>query len=167
MLHDHYCIIETSDIIFSVPPAIIEISGQPTGSEVEVPYDEESLMLRCECRDGKPAAVLTWFRNDEEVDADQVVTITEDSSTAKLKNSISTLTINPKREDNKATYRCRATGDAMQPPLDSISTFITLSVMCEYQPIHVTSYFTQFFKPNTMTLKLIKVCGCCSDNFRI
>ena len=52
-----------------------EINDHPNGTLVEVPYQQKSVNLTCVSRAGKPAATITWYKNNEEVTDNQEVSL--------------------------------------------------------------------------------------------
>ena len=107
-----------------VPPELPSIEGHVNGSNVKVPHKQESLSMTCNSDRGKPAAVITWWRNDEEI-KDGIV-YTKESSGDKLENAKSVLTFKPQSDDNDALFSCKATNGALTSPLE---TTVQLSVM--------------------------------------
>ena len=126
---------KTKRHLIAVPPAQPEIQDHPNGSVVKVPHEQETINFTCTCSNGKPAATITWLRNDEPVvDYIQNFTSVLDN---KLENAKSILTVHPQHEDNGAIYTCRASNDAIRKPLDAI---VVLSVMRECDIIIVFIY---------------------------
>ena len=112
--------------LIAVAPAQPEIQDHPNGSVVKVPHEQETINFTCVCYNGKPAATITWLRNDQPV-VDYVQSFTSVLDN-KLEKAKSILTVHPQHEDNGAIYTCRAINDAIRKPLDAV---IVLSFMCE------------------------------------
>lgn len=117
----------------AVPPALPEIQNYPNGSVIKVPHEQETVNLTCICSNGKPAATISWLRNNELITEDiQYFSSVLDN---KLEDARSILTVHPQHEDNGAIYTCRAINAAIRKPLDTV---VVLSVMRESE-IVVTS----------------------------
>jgi len=78
------------------------------------------LNLTCRAAAAKPAATLTWLRNDVELALDNVrVAYSTAKSTVvggKLHDAESVLTFTPTDDDNEAVYTCAAQNEALQRP---------------------------------------------------
>ena len=94
---------------------------------IKVPHEQETVNLTCICSNGKPAATITWLRNDELI-TDDVIQYFSYVLENKLEDAKSILTVRPQHEDNGAIYTCRAINDAIRKPLDTV---VVLSVMRE------------------------------------
>lgn len=105
------------------------IQGYANGSVVEVPHTHRSLQLVCEARNGRPAAEIEWYRNNQKV-VQNVDYQTEPIFGDKRVNarSILTLTLYGNNE-NDAVYRCQARNDAMRGM--SLSTVVQISILCK------------------------------------
>ena len=57
--------------------------GRSEGEVVKVRHDDKSVELTCTATNGKPAAEITWHRNDEAI-TEGVVYTTEDVADSKL-----------------------------------------------------------------------------------
>ena len=107
-----------------------EIEGHTNGSTVDVSHTEPVLQLTCISRLGRPAAVLQWFRNGDEVTTGLNYSL-ESIQGDKRENAKSKITIHPEYRDgkNNAVYMCRASNSAVEgTPLE---TMIVLTVQCK------------------------------------
>ena len=66
-----------------MPPSGVTIEGYTDGGVVRVPRGEENVALTCVSPYGKPAATLTWRRNDVDI-TDGIVASIEDIPGSKL-----------------------------------------------------------------------------------
>ena len=116
-----------------MPCDVPVIQGYQNGSTVEVPYTRRSLQLVCEAHNGRPAAELEWFRNEQKV-VQNVVYETEPILDDKRINAKSTLTLTLQgNSENDAVYRCQAKNSAVigQP----LSTVVTISILCKWDSV--------------------------------
>ena len=122
--------------LFSVPPNMPQIIGHSNGTVVEVPFSQPLLQLTCVATNARPAAVLKWFRNKEEVTEGVAYTV-EAIENDKRENSRSILSLSPRYpEDNNAIYTCQAQNDALTA--GPLQVMVKLSVLCKYKMSRVT-----------------------------
>ena len=129
------CIVCFHEMIFSfviflaVPPNMPEIISHHNGTIVEVPFSQQSLQLTCIATNARPAAVLKWLRNGQEI-TEGVDYIVEDIENDKRQNSQNTLSFSPQYpEDNNAIYECQAQNDALIA--GPLRVMVKLSVLCK------------------------------------
>ncbi|KAL8598029.1 hypothetical protein ACOMHN_062627 [Nucella lapillus] len=114
------------------------IQGYANASTVEVPYTRKSLQLVCEARNGKPAAEMEWFRNDQKV-VQNVAYETKRISNSKLVNAKSTLSLTLQGNvENNVVYRCQAKNSAVIG--HPLSTFVTISILYPPGPPIISGY---------------------------
>ncbi|KAK7106268.1 nephrin-like isoform X2 [Littorina saxatilis] len=121
-----------------VPCDVPVIQGYQNGSTVEVPYTRQSLQLVCEARNGRPAAEIEWFRNDQKV-VQNVHYEVEPIVGDKRSNAKSTLSLTLHgNSENDAVYRCQAKNDAVigRP----LSTVVTISILYPPGPPVIAGY---------------------------
>ncbi|KAK7487590.1 hypothetical protein BaRGS_00021140 [Batillaria attramentaria] len=121
-----------------VPCDVPVIQGYANGSVVEVPYTRRSLQLVCAARNGRPAAEIEWFRNNQKV-VQNVEYQTEPIVDDKRVNAKSTLTLSLQgNSENDAVYRCQAKNSAViGPPL---STTVQISILYPPGPPSIAGY---------------------------
>ena len=106
-----------------------EIISHHNGTIVEVPFSQQSLQLTCMATNARPAAVLKWLRNGQEI-TEGVDYIVEDIENDKRQNSQNTLSFSPQYpEDNNAIYECQAQNDALIA--GPLRVMVKLSVLCK------------------------------------
>ena len=120
--------LSTSILCVIVPPEHPEIEDYTNGSVVKVPHEQKTLNLTCTCKNGKPAAAITWLRNGDALPEPAPVQYSITKLDNKLQDAMSILTITPKEEDNGAYFTCHANNEALPRPLE---TTLQLSVMRE------------------------------------
>ena len=57
----YVCIYVNNIILFSVPPASINITGHSLGSRVEIKQNDE-LELKCKVSGAKPTPTVVWYK---------------------------------------------------------------------------------------------------------
>ena len=126
-----------------VPPQQPTIDGYVNGSVIKVSHRSSSLSITCQSTGAKPAATFHWTRNgvqlfapggDSSSTSPGVVSIEYSRAPsgighAKLEDSTSVLTIEPREEDNEAYYSCLADNSALDQPL---SVTVQLNVQRQY-----------------------------------
>ncbi|KAG8196719.1 hypothetical protein JTE90_023227 [Oedothorax gibbosus] len=126
-----------SDVNLTVlmPPSSISISQHSNGSTVEV-LEGETLELKCIVVGGKPAAGIRWHRKNVELRPDNVIYNTERVDEHR-ETAISTITLTPTHDDNRALYSCEAVHKALSKPMIS---YIELSVLFPPGPPEIEGY---------------------------
>ncbi|XP_055938972.1 nephrin-like isoform X2 [Argiope bruennichi] len=118
-----------------MPPSSISISQHPNGSIVEV-MEGDTLTLKCVVAGGKPAAGIRWHRKGVELRPDNVQYNTEKVDEHR-ETAISTITLTPTHDDNRALYSCEAGHKALSTPMIS---YIELSVLFPPGPPEIEGY---------------------------
>lgn len=118
-----------------VPPKRVDIEGRTNGSTVDT-REAERVTLTCSARGSKPSTTLKWFKNGKEIKSDTPQTTVE-TINDNLHNSMSTITIYPKMDDNGAIYTCEAVHVALQRPLKAV---VTISVLFPPGPPEIEGY---------------------------
>ena len=164
--------VPTLSFVVTVPCDVPVIQGYQNGSTVEVPYTRRSLQLVCEARNGRPAAELEWFRNEQKVVQNVVYETEPVASDDKRTNAKSTLSLSLQgNSENDAVYRCQAKNSAVigQP----LSTVVTISILCKWgssecylplSPSVFTVYVTEWDSVLLQCLWSVKHCPPCSPS---
>lgn len=116
------------------PPERPKILGVPNGTIVEMAPDE-TRNFTCVSNNGKPAAVLKWLQNSEQVTNNVWNTIVD--STHKRENARSMLMLQPSKKDNGIRVVCEAHSEALKFPL---YTGFYLSVLYAPGPPSISGY---------------------------
>ncbi|KAL3885782.1 hypothetical protein ACJMK2_025820 [Sinanodonta woodiana] len=96
-----------------VPPNMPEIVDHANGSSIEVRYTDPVLQLTCIATNGRPAAMIKWYRGAEE-QTNKVEYSVEPIPNDKRQNARSVITISPRYpEDNGIIYTCEARNEAL------------------------------------------------------
>ncbi|XP_052273577.1 nephrin-like isoform X3 [Dreissena polymorpha] len=121
-----------------VPPTAPEIENYASGSRVEVKHTEPVLQLTCKSNRGKPAAVIKWFRNSDEI-TEGVVYTAAPISGDKREDATSVLTLRPTYpNDNNVNVTCQAYNNALiNGPL---RTTVVISVLYPPDPPVIQGY---------------------------
>ncbi|XP_063959504.1 nephrin-like [Lytechinus pictus] len=117
---------EPAAVIVLLPPDPPVIDNQANGSSITI-QPPATVTLPCRANNGKPAPVITWLKGGDDLayGNPEVVSTPAGDPTGKRVNAVSTLTLNPEKEDNGVTYACKVSHGALSSPL---LTYVTLDV---------------------------------------
>uniref|UniRef100_A0ABM0MI06 Nephrin-like n=1 Tax=Saccoglossus kowalevskii TaxID=10224 RepID=A0ABM0MI06_SACKO len=103
------------------------IVGYDNGTDVTV-QPPATVVLVCRSENGKPAAALTWLQNDEAL----VYEVPEESveTAGKLEHAVSTLTLQPEKEDNGKEFKCISEHEALM----GVQLFTTVTLSVQFAP---------------------------------
>lgn len=125
-------------LIVLIPPDDPVIDNHPNGSRITV-QPPATITLACRANNGKPAATLSWLKDGEPllyVEPEVTSTAAGDPSGKKI-NTVSTLTLNPEKEDNGLTFACQVTHSALP---SALLTHVTLNVLFAPSEPMITGY---------------------------
>ena len=106
-----------------------QIIGYTNGTVVEVPFTQPLVQLTCVATNGRPAAVLKWLKNGDEV-TEGVEYSVEKIENDKRENSRSVISFSPQYpQDNNAIFTCQAQNDALIA--GPLRVLVKLSVQCK------------------------------------
>ncbi|XP_022110423.1 nephrin-like [Acanthaster planci] len=113
-----------------VPPDPPTLDNYENGTQITVD-PPAAITLTCRTNNGRPEASITWQKNEDPVLYIQPTTSVENSGDplGKKKNFVSTLTLNPEKEDNGAVYKCVVEHPALVKP-----HFVSVTVNVRFPP---------------------------------
>ncbi|XP_070550962.1 nephrin-like [Ptychodera flava] len=104
------------------PPTIVDHSN---GTSVII-RPPATVVLTCRSENGKPAATLKWLQNDRPIHYEEPTNTIEVAADGKREHAVSTLTLQPEKEDNGKEYKCIAEHEALMGT--TLFTMVKLSV---------------------------------------
>ncbi|XP_071511631.1 nephrin-like [Diadema antillarum] len=129
---------DSAAIIVQIPPDAPVIDQYAEGAVIQV-RPPATLVLPCRANNGKPAATITWLKEGEPLlyVSPAVSTSPAGDASGKKVNTVSTLTLNPEKEDNGLSFSCQVTHPALP---SALLTNVTLNVLFPPLPPLITGY---------------------------
>lgn len=122
-----------------VPPEMPQIVGHPNGSVINIRHTDPMVQLRCEVRNARPAASITWYK-DGVVVTENVYYMVESIPEDKRENAHNTLTLTPDfdsqeggsvyNKEHGAVYTCKGTNEAIRGRY--LETSVRVNVQCMF-----------------------------------
>ncbi|XP_033641299.1 nephrin-like [Asterias rubens] len=108
---------EEATLTVQVPPDPPSIDNYENGTLITID-PPSTITLTCRANNARPQATITWLKNDGPVLYIMPVTAVEASGDplGKKQNLVSTLTLNPEKEDNGVEYKCVVEHPALVMP---------------------------------------------------
>ncbi|XP_064595394.1 nephrin-like isoform X2 [Liolophura sinensis] len=124
-------ILASAYLTVQVPCEAPQIQRYPNGSEVQVPHTQSLVLLTCVAKNGRPAATITWLKDNEPITKSGDINTKVESAGNKKENAISVLTIRPEFHPDMSDiyYTCQAKNDALAEPLST-----TVKMVIQYPP---------------------------------
>ena len=117
--------------VLIVPPKSLSIDLSPP-----VVKAGQTLTITCTSSTSNPASRLSWWKDGDQVDQDDVT----DGGTVPADyggwSTVSRLTITPGVEDDGEIYACRATNMLLD---EAVSDAVTLNVLCTQPPLRLSN----------------------------